>query len=85
MDDADANIVTNALLIGTLHHAVPVTAGLCLRVAACERGSESPHSLERSEVGMSQDMKEHKRARAAHWHWLETCCHLRLPCPNISP
>ena len=85
-DDVDANTVTNALLMGTLHCTIPVTAGLCLRVVACEHGSaESPHSLERSEVRTSQDMKERKRVRATHWHWLETCCHLCSPRPPISP
>lgn len=39
-DDSDADIVINAFSMGTLHHAVPMTVGLCLGVAACV-----PHTL----------------------------------------
>jgi len=30
-DDTNADIVTNVLLMGTLHRAIPIALGLCLR------------------------------------------------------
>jgi hypothetical protein len=45
-DDDDADIVINALSMGVLHRAVPMTVGLCLGVAACV-----PHTLAWEAVG----------------------------------